>query len=73
MTEEEYKTQQKWCEENLVMAAEGHKITGQSLTGFNQSVMLGHIKPFLSFGEKRKTNLYLRSELEEYARNKRVR
>lgn len=70
MAEEEYKKQQKWCEENLVTASEGHKITGQSLKGFNQSVMLGGIKPFITFGEKRKTNIYLRADLEDYARNK---
>lgn len=73
MNKEEYEKYQKWCQNNLVMANEGHIITGQSLIGFNQSVMLGHIKPFLTFGEKRKTNLYLRSDLEEYAQNKRIR
>ncbi|WP_203362824.1 hypothetical protein [Bacillus sp. REN10] len=73
MTKEEYEKYQKWCQENLVMAAEGHKITGQSLIGFNQSVTLGKIKPFLEFGEARKTRLYLRSDLEEYAKTKRIR
>lgn len=73
LNKEEYQKYQKWCKENLVTALEGHKITGQSLSGFNQSVMLGNIKPFLSFGEKRKTNIYLRADLEEYAKNKRTR
>ncbi|OAH58609.1 hypothetical protein AWH48_16525 [Domibacillus aminovorans] len=50
------------------MAIEGHKITAQSLSSFNQSIILGHIKPFLTHGTKRKTNHYLRADLGEYAK-----
>ena len=60
-----------WIYENLVIQDEGIKITGQSTSGFNQSVRTGMIKPFVEFGEKRKTRLYLRSDLEEYAKTKR--
>jgi len=63
----------KWIEENLVMQDEARKITGQSVSGFNQSVQTGRIIPFVEFGDARKTRLYLRSDLEEYAKNKRVR
>lgn len=60
----------EWIEENLVMQDEARKITGQSISAFNQSIQTGRIKPFVEFGETRKTRLYLRSELEEYAKNK---
>lgn len=70
MTKEEIR---KWIEENLVMQNEARKITKQSVSGFNQSVETGRIRPFVEFGENRKIRLYLRSELEEYAKNKRIR
>ncbi|OAH53915.1 hypothetical protein AWH48_11645 [Domibacillus aminovorans] len=73
MSNEDYVIYQKWCQENLVMAIEAHKITAQSVSGFKQSIILGHIKPFLTYGAKRKTNLYLRTDLEEYAKNKQIR
>ena len=67
MNKEEIK---KWIKENLVMQDEARNITGQSVSGFNQSVATGRIVPFVEFGETRKTRLYLRSDLEEYARTK---
>jgi len=63
----------KWIEENLIMQDEARKITGQSVSGFNQSVANGAIRPFVEFGSARKTRLYLRADIEEYARKKRVR
>ncbi|MEK4360826.1 hypothetical protein NYE48_27855 [Paenibacillus sp. FSL M7-1455] len=63
----------KWIEENLVMQDEARALTEQSVSAFNQSVQSGKIKAFVEFGESRKTRLYLRSEVEEYGRNKRVR
>ncbi|WP_203363100.1 hypothetical protein [Bacillus sp. REN10] len=68
MTNEEIKG---WIEKNLVMQDEARSITGQSVPGFNQSVTTGRITPFVEFGTARKTRLYLRSDLEEYAKNKR--
>jgi len=63
----------KWIEDNLVMQDEARQITGQSVSGFNQSVATGRIVPFVEFGSERKTRLYLRKELEAYAKNKRIR
>lgn len=68
MNKEEIK---QWIEQNLVMQDEARSITDQSKSAFNQSVATGKIKPFVEFGEARKTRLYLRSDLEEYAKNKR--
>ncbi|TES56204.1 hypothetical protein E2L07_05835 [Halalkalibacterium halodurans] len=62
----------KWIKENLVMQDEAKDITGQSVHGFNQSVATGKIEPFVEFGAVRKTRLYLRADLEEYARNKKT-
>jgi len=69
MNNEEIK---KWIKENLVMQDEARTITGQSVSGFNQSVATGKINPFVEFGEVRKTRLYLRSDLEEYAKTKKT-
>lgn len=59
-----------WIEENLVLQDEARSITNQSVSGFNQSVQTGYIKPFVEFGKARKTRLYLRSDVELYAKNK---
>lgn len=67
MKQEEIK---KWIEENLIMQDEARSITGQSAGAFTQSVATGQIKAFADFGNARKTRLYLRSEIEEYAKNK---
>jgi len=69
MNNEEIK---KWIKENLVMQDEARAITGQSVSGFNQSVATRKINPFAEFGEARKTRLYLRSDLEEYAKTKKT-
>ncbi|GFN32550.1 hypothetical protein [Paenibacillus xylaniclasticus] len=63
----------QWIQNNLVLQDEARTITGQSVSGFNQSVATGNILPFVEFGELRKTRLYLRSDLEAYAKNKRIR
>lgn len=70
MNNEEIK---QWIEDNLVMLEQAREITGQSVSGFTQSVQNGKIEPFVEFGESRKTRLYLKSDLEEYAKNKRER
>lgn len=66
-------TARKWVQENLVMQDEARAITGQSSPGFNQSVATARILPFVEFGDVRKTRLYLREDLELYAKNKKVR
>ncbi|MDI3090006.1 hypothetical protein QJ133_02290 [Priestia megaterium] len=63
----------EWIEQNLIMQDEARAITGQSVTAFNQSVANGKIKAFIEFGGARKTRLYLKADLEEYAKNKRNR
>lgn len=67
MNNEEIK---KWIEDNLVMRDEAQRITEQSDTAFGQSVSTGRIIPFVEFGDKRKTRLYLRDDLERYKQNK---
>jgi len=70
MEKEEIK---KWIENNLVLRDEAESITGQSKPAFGQSVANGNIKAFVEFGNSRKTRLYLRSDLEEYAEKKQRR
>jgi len=68
MNNNEIKT---WIKENLIMQEKARAITGQSVTAFNQSVATGRIEPFVEYGESRKTRLYLKKDLENYASNKR--
>lgn len=70
MNPEDLKKIQAWCQENLVNRQQAAEITGQSYTGFSQSIKLGTIKPFLSFGNSGPSvvRLYLKSDIEEYAR-----
>lgn len=70
MTNEKIK---EWIDENLLIQDEARKITDQSRGGFNQSVATGRLKPFVEFGEVRKTRLYLREDVEHYAKNKIIR
>lgn len=65
---------QQWMKQNLVDKKGAAEITGQSMTGFNQSVNLGYIVPFFDNGKKGSSSirLYLKSELEIYAKNKRA-
>lgn len=68
MNNEEIK---QWITDNLVTFDTARQITGQSTSGFNQSVATGRIVPFVELESgKRVTRLYLRSELEQYAKNK---
>lgn len=62
----------QWINDNLVLQDEARQITGQSVSGFNQSVQTGRIRPFIELESgKRVIRLYLRADLEEYAKNKR--
>lgn len=63
----------QWIKDNLVMQDEARAITGQSASGFTNAVAAGHIPAFAEFGESRKTRLYLREDLEAYAKRKRIR
>lgn len=62
----------EWIKKNLVMQDEAMKITGQSRSAFMQSLQSGRIHSFVEFGQKRKTRLYLREDMEEYKRNKKT-
>ncbi|MBO1137336.1 hypothetical protein P0E66_11155 [Enterococcus faecalis] len=64
---------QEWMLKNLVDKQQGAKITGQSVKGFEQSVRLKYITPFFEIdGEtSSKIRLYKKTDLEEYAKNKR--
>lgn len=72
MDKEQLAKIQKFMQEDLLTKSEAAAITDQSPIAFNQSVNLGYIKPFYeSKGEKSsKVRLYLRSDIEEYARTK---
>lgn len=60
----------KFIDENLLTKKEAMEITKQSLTAFDQAVATGQLKPFYDHGEDRsRVRLYLRSEVEEYAKN----
>ena len=63
-----------WITDNLVLQDEARHITGQSVSAFNQSLQTGRIKPFVEFVSGSRTiRLYLKTDLEEYAKNKRTR
>jgi len=70
MNPEELNKIKIWGQENLMTRQQAAEITGQSYAGFSQSIKLGLIKPFLSFGNSGPTvvRLYLKSDIEEYAR-----
>ena len=60
--------------ENLLTKEQSRQITNQSAGAFNQSVNLGRIKPFFESNGNgaQKVRLYLKKEIEDYAKNKRV-
>ena len=71
MTNDEIK---KWLYENLLTKEQSRQITNQSAGAFNQSVNLGRIKPFFESNGNgvQKVRLYLKKDIEDYAKNKRV-
>lgn len=58
----------EWIRENLVTKSGAIKITGQSRAAFQQSVRTNMVVPFIEYDESPTVRLYLRSEIEEYAR-----
>ena len=59
-----------WVNENLIRASEAIEITGQSKSAFTQSVREGYLTPFYSNGSNGgfgTINLYLKSDVEDYA------
>ena len=63
----------EFMENNLLKKQDAMKITEQTATAFQQSEQTGKIKPFFETDGKgpAKIKLYLKSDMEEYARNKR--
>lgn len=63
----------KFMDENLVNKQQAAEITGQSVTAFEQSVKLKHVKPFYQSQGAGRANmrLYLKSDLEHYRDTKR--
>ena len=66
----EEKELQLWMEDNLFGRDSACQITDQSPRAFTQSVATNKIIPFF---ESQRVKLYLKSDLEFYAKNKRVR
>ncbi|MCA5014570.1 hypothetical protein H3T55_16290 [Enterococcus sp. S22(2020)] len=66
---EEFKT---FLEENLLTKNEAMLITNQTGRSFNQSVATRQLQPIFESDGKgpAKVKLYLRSQVEEYAKNK---
>ena len=65
----------KFMTDNLLSKQQAMQITNQSAQAFLQAERTGMFKPFFETPGKTsaKVKLYLRSDIEEYARNKRVR
>lgn len=71
---ENKKELQDYLTKNLLPMEEARKITGQSVSGFNQSVALEKVVPFyqtVTASGRVQNKLFLKSELEEYRDNKR--
>lgn len=65
MNREELK---KFLADNLITKQQAMRITGQSLSAFNQSISTKQIIPIYEQGEGAgKVRLYLKKEVEEYA------
>ncbi|MGM0285725.1 MULTISPECIES: hypothetical protein [unclassified Enterococcus] len=71
MDEKSIKSFQIWAQENLVTRREAANITGQSYAGISQAINRKVLTPFLEFDGNPPTSLvrlYLRSEVEAYAK-----
>lgn len=58
----------KWILENLVTKQGAMKITGQSGPAFQQAVRTNVVTPFVEYNESPMVRLYLKSEIETYAK-----
>lgn len=60
---------QSWAKENLITRNEAAKLTGQSYAAFSQAINLKYVVPFLEYGTGTRTvRLYLKSDIEAYAK-----
>lgn len=58
----------KWIADNLVTKQGAMKITGQSGPAFQQAVRTNLVVPFVEYNESPVVRLYLKSEIESYAK-----
>lgn len=58
----------EWILENLVTKQGAMKITGQSGPAFQQAVRTNVVTPFVEYNESPMVRLYLKSEIEAYAK-----
>lgn len=57
----------RFINENLLTKREAMKLTGQSLSAFDQAVLAGRLVPFFERGKGRGiVRLYLREDVERY-------
>ncbi|MGM0220084.1 hypothetical protein [Enterococcus sp. AZ126] len=70
--EQELEEFKEFLKENVLTKNEAILITDQTSVAFNQSVLMGHIHPIFETEGKgpAKVKLYLKSQLEEYAKTK---
>lgn len=59
----------KYINENLLTKQEARRLTGQSLSAFNQAVRTGQLKAFYDHGkDQSRVRLFLKTDVEEYAK-----
>lgn len=58
----------EWILDNLVTKQGAMKITGQSGPAFQQAVRTNVVNPFIEYNESPMVRLYLKSEIEAYAK-----
>ncbi|MEE1131654.1 MAG: hypothetical protein UHX00_08570 [Caryophanon sp.] len=64
---------QNFLQQNLIDKHAARKITGQSVTAFNQAVLRGKIVPIVKYGNGRGgMNLFLREDIELYKQNMKI-
>ncbi|MBC1780545.1 hypothetical protein [Listeria booriae] len=61
-----------WLAENLLTTSEASKVTGQSMSAFKQSYRTLQIHPIYEkkLGERTTLRLFLKRDMEKYAKNK---
>ncbi len=68
MKDTDSKEMREWILNNLVTKQGAMKITGQSGPAFQQAVRTNMVTPFVEYNESPVVRLYLKSEIEAYAK-----
>lgn len=68
MKDTDSKEMREWILDNLVTKQGAMKITGQSGPAFQQAVRTNMVTPFVEYNESPVVRLYLKSEIEAYAK-----